>query len=75
MIAYTVDDVARMIGVNRSTLIYHHKYQALEEPDRVGTRRFYTNEDVERIRNHFRTWTTRDWPHERSKQKGNVTVR
>ena len=49
MIAYTVDDVARMVGVNRSTLIYHHKYQALVEPDRVGTRRFYTERDVERI--------------------------
>ena len=75
MIAYTVDEVAKMVGVNRSTLIYHHKYQGLVEPNRFGTRRLYTEEDVERIRSYFRTWTTRDKPHDRSKQKGKVKAR
>lgn len=53
MQAYTIDEVARVVGVNRNTLLYHHTTRGLEEPERVGTRRFYSEQDLARVKAYF----------------------
>ena len=50
---YTVDEISLACGIARKTLIYHHERRGLAEPGRVGTRRFYSLEDFDRIKVYF----------------------
>ncbi len=58
--AYSIDQVAKMVGQSRDTMRYHHRERGLPEPSRVGTRRFYTPEDVSTIRAYFEAWVARE---------------
>ena len=50
---YTIDQVAKACEVLRKTLIYHHEWCGLAEPERIGKRFFYTDADLSRIKAYF----------------------
>jgi len=51
---HSIDDMARIIGVGRPTLLYHRlRWQELTKPERVGMRQFYSAEDLQRVKNYF----------------------
>ena len=53
--AYSINETSHAAGVTRHTLLYHHEWCGLPEPERVGTRRFYSEEDLERIKAYFQS--------------------
>ncbi len=53
MAAYTIRDVAKLVGVAYWRIAYSHQTGKVPEPQRISGRRMYTESDVERIRKHF----------------------
>ncbi len=49
---FTIGEVARHLGVHYYRITYAHR-AGLSEPIRVGGRRLYTFEDIERLERHF----------------------